>query len=676
MCGIAGFLLDEINPAAPDWLTAMTQSLFHRGPDDGGGVIFGMNGKPTVARRFAQREDRPNWSYIPAKIGMGARRLSIVDRSDAGAQPMSSPDGRVWLVYNGEIYNHAVLRSELSDAGATFHGHSDTEVLFNGYRAWGAEIFARLDGMFAAAIVDWAAGKMFLARDYFGIKPLYLGRFEGGMGFASEIKALLMLPGQPAGINETVLRDFLCDGRIDVSDETMFTDIWAMPAGSYLELDLRGKGAMHAGATLHYLEWPFDANADAKGEQRLRDMLQTSVRSHLQGEVPIGSCLSGGIDSSSVVSLAHALKTSGAFDQLSQHTFTAVLPGDALDESQYAQAVIDACDGLESHRIEPTPERFIACVDDLLWHQEQPFGSPSIYMQWEVMRLARARGVTVLLDGQGGDELFCGYEGYIPMFLADLLRRGKIGRFRREYKCARQCHYRDRKLLKHVLAALLPAATREKWRRADWLTKRPWLDPELFIAEVAPTMWDRLGIRAANGRSEPASAFAGRWWSMLRRDSLPQLLRFEDRNSMAHSIEARVPFLTRAVLMESVSGTVGDHAQGAPVDALPISADDKIVDGQLKASLRAAMRGVVPDAVLNRRDKIGFSAPTGNWMRGGLEPWWKELVTSQSFLDRGCFLPKGVVKLIDRTKAGDDEAALHLWRVAMVEQWARRFLDG
>ena len=676
MCGIAGFLLDEINPAAPDWLTAMTQALFHRGPDDGGGVIFGMNAKPTVARRFPERDDRPNWSYIPAKIGIGARRLSIVDRSDAGAQPMSSPDGRVWLVYNGEIYNHAALRDELREIGSNFDGHSDTEVVLNGYRAWGAEVFARLDGMFACAIVDWAAGKMYLARDYFGIKPLYLGRFDDGMGFASEIKALLMLPGQPAGINETVLRDFLCDGRIDASEETMFTDIWSMPAGSYLEIDLRGKGTMHAGATLHYFDWAYDANDGDKGEHALRETLKGAVRSHLQGDVPIGSCLSGGVDSSSIVSLAHALRQAGEFDQLSQHTFTAVLPGDALDESHFAQAVVDACRGLESHRVEPSPERFVACVDELLWHQEQPFGSPSIYMQWEVMRLARERGVTVLLDGQGGDELFCGYEGYIPMHLADLLRRGKVRRFRREYKFARQGYYRNKKLLKHVMAALLPAATREKWRRADWLTKRPWLDPELFIADAAPTMWERLGIQRANERSKPASAFSGRWWSMIRRDSLPQLLRFEDRNSMAHSIEARVPFLTRAMLMASVGESVGDHAQGASVDAPALSADEKIVDGQLKVSLRDAMRGVVPDRVLDRTDKIGFSAPTGAWMRGGLEPWWKELVTSQSFLDRGCFLPKGVVKLIERTEAGDDEAALHLWRVAIVEQWARRFLDG
>lgn len=671
MCGIAGFLLDEVNPAAPDWLTAMTQSLFHRGPDDGGGVIFGMNGKPTVERRFPAPSDRPNWSYIPAKLGMGARRLSIVDRSDAGYQPMSSPDGRIWLVYNGEIYNHAELRTELRELGSNFRGNSDTEVLLNGYRSWGANVFERLEGMFAAAIVDWAAGKMYLLRDFFGIKPLYLCRFDGGMGFASEIKALLMLPGQPAGINETMLRDFLCDGRIDTSEETMFSDIWSLPSGNYLEIDLRGKGTLHAGAKLvafdyrERMDWPDQPDAIAS-------FLRYSIESHLQGDVQIGSCLSGGLDSSSIVCIANDLRQSGKYRHLSQHTFTAVLPGNDLDESAYAQAVVDDCDGLASHRIEPTPERFIECVEELIWHQEQPFGSPSIYMQWEVMRLARERGVTVLLDGQGGDELFCGYEGYIPMFLADLLRRGKMARFRREYKYVKAGHYQGRKLIKHVLASLLPAATRDKWRRADWLTKRPWLDPELFIADADPKMAERLEIQPVVKNDAKRSAFERRWWSMIRSESLPQLLRFEDRNSMAHSIEARVPMLNRNLLELAMGRTY----QGESHAQFRVVADEHIVDGQLKASLRQAMTGIVPDSIVNRTDKIGFSAPTGAWMRGGLEPWWRELVTSQSFLDRGCFLPKGVVKLIERTDAGDDEAALHLWRTAIVEQWARQFLDG
>lgn len=667
MCGIAGILLDEIDPTMPSRLTAMTQTMFHRGPDDGGGVVFGMGGKPAVERRFLAKDDAPDWSFIPAKLGIASRRLSIVDRSDAGRQPMASEDNRVWLVYNGEIYNHAELRNELAEQGMRFRGHSDTEVLLNGYRTWGGDVFARLEGMFACAIVDWTAGKMLLARDFFGIKPLYLCRFDGGMAFASEIKALLTLPGQPAGINEAVLRDFLCDGRIDTNEETMFEDIWSLPAGNVLDLDLRGKGTMHAGGELRSFREQGDVGWKNSADP-LASMLRTSVACHLQGEVPIGSCLSGGLDSSSIVCIANDLRKSGEHDNLSQHTFTATLPGNALDEAEYAQAVIDACAGLESHHTTPTPERFVDCVRDLVWHQEQPFGSPSIFMQWEVMRLARECGVTVLLDGQGGDELFCGYEGYIPMFLADLLRRGKLGRFRREFKAAKAGHFKGRKLLKHVIASMLPAATRDKMRRAEWAVKRPWLDPDIFAPDAAPKMTERLAIERPASPEFGRTAFAKRWWSMIRSESLPALLRFEDRNSMAFSIESRVPMLSGFVLRAAMD-------QGAMNPETTVTADDKIVEGQLKANLREAMRDIVPDKILNRTDKIGFSAPTAQWMRGGLSDWWKECVTSQSFLDRGCFDPKGVLRLVERFDGGDDDAAPHLWRLAITEEWARVFLD-
>lgn len=671
MCGIAGILLDEIDPAMPARLAAMTQTMFHRGPDDGGGVVFGMGGKPTVERRFPGPSDTPDWSYIPAKLGIASRRLAIVDRSNAGKQPMASDDERVWLVYNGEIYNHKSLREELAGQGMSFLGHSDTEVLLNGYRAWGSDVFPKLEGMFACAIVDWSAGKMFLARDFFGIKPLYLCRFIGGMAFASEIKALLTLPGQPAGINEAVLRDFLCDGRIDTGDETIFEDIWSLSGGTVLELDLRGKGTMHAGGVVRHFSndvvtnGPYQAGA-------LTQALRVSVRRHLQGEVPIGSCLSGGLDSSSIVCLANEIRRAGEFEHLSQHTFTAILPGEALDESDYAQAVIDACEGLESHRVAPSPERFVDCVRDLVWHQEQPFGSPSIYMQWEVMRLAREHGVTVLLDGQGGDELFCGYEGYIPMFLADLLRRGKLSRFRREYKAARRGHFAGRKLLRHVVAALLPPTTRDRMRRTEWAVKRPWLAPDIFAPDAAPEMTERLNISREPEHEFGTTQYMKRWWAMIRSESLPALLRFEDRNSMAFSIEARVPILDKlpwAVARgEAIQLSVPGNQDGI--------SDSRIVNGRLKVVLRNAMKGVVPEKVLSRRDKIGFSAPTAKWMRGGLAPWWKECVTSQSFLDRGCFSANGVLDLVRRFESGDDEAAPHLWRLAITEQWARVFLDG
>lgn len=673
MCGIAGILLDEIDPTMPARLAAMTQTMFHRGPDDGGGVVFGMGGKPTVERRFPRKDDAPDWSFVPAKLGIASRRLAIVDRSEAGRQPMASEDARVWLVFNGEVYNHAELREELSEQGMQFRGQSDTEVLLNGYRAWGGDVFAKLEGMFACAIVDWSAGKMFLARDFFGIKPLYLCRFDGGMAFASEIKALLTLPGQPAGINEAVLRDFLCDGRIDTSEETIFEDIWSLPGGDMLELDLRGKGTMHAGGRTSCFGAIRSLWTDReKRPSAIPELLRASIRWHLQGDVSIGSCLSGGLDSSSIVCLADEYRRRGRHEHLSQHTFTATLTGDSLDEAEYAQAVIDACDGLESHRVEPSPERFVECARDLVWHQEQPFGSPSIYMQWEVMRLTRQQGVTVLLDGQGGDEIFCGYEGYIPMFLADLLRRGKLGRFRREYKAARAGHFSGRKLLKHVVAALLPAATRDRMRRAEWAVKRPWLDPDIFSPDAAPKMSERLDIQVEPPPAFGRSAFEKRYWSMIRSESLPSLLRFEDRNSMAFSIEARVPMLSRIMLLTVLGNSKDpDRIEKVP----PFHADECIVGGVLKANLRNAMRGIVPEKILNRTDKIGFSAPTAQWMRAGMSDWWKERVTSQSFLDRGCFDAKGVLALVRKFEGGDDSAALPLWRLAITEEWARVFLD-
>ncbi len=663
MCGITGFVLDEIDPQAPDWLTEMTQRLFHRGPDDGGAVVFGLNATPTVQRHLGKPGEKVDWSFIPAKVGLGARRLAILDPSPAGRQPMSSPDGRVWLVYNGELYNHATLREELRTAGLPFAGHGDTEVFFAAYRHWGCACFERFEGMWAAAIIDWAAGRLVLSRDRLGIKPLYISRFDGGMAFASEIKSLLVLLGAGQGVNEARLRDFLCDGRVDHTGHTLFENIWPAPPGCYVELDLRARGAIHAGgAVRRYWRPQYGWIDPPDAGQEVKHLLTDSIRAHLQSDVPIGSCLSGGLDSSSVVSLAHRAReeASRAAVHLTQHTFTAALPGHALDESAYARMVVESLPGLEGHVTLPSAERLVSDFSTLMWHQEQPFGSPSIYMQWEVMRLARETGVTVLLDGQGGDELFCGYEGYLPWYVAHLLRRGRLPRAWNEYRSASSIHFKSGGLFGHVVADMLSEATRRRWRLRHLLREQPWLVGDLFAADESAGLCETLDVRPAE-ESEPADAprFARRCWDVLLRDSLPSLLRFEDRNSMAFSIEARVPFLHRPILEL----------------AMRIRPELKIHRGRLKHVLRETMRGLVPEAVLNRRDKIGFSAPTALWLRGGLRDWWQEALTSRSFLERGCFAPKGVLELIKRFDAGDDSAASPLWRLAVTEQWARQFLD-
>ncbi|MBX3396546.1 MAG: asparagine synthase (glutamine-hydrolyzing) [Phycisphaerae bacterium] len=668
MCGIAGILLSEMNPAAPGWLTTMTQALHHRGPDDGGAVVFGQNGSPAVARVLGGPADTVDWQYLPTKLGLGARRLAIVDLTPAGHQPMSTADGGTWLVFNGEIYNHAALREELTARGMTFAGHCDTEVLLAAYRAWGPDCFKRLDGMWAVAIVDWFAGRLVLSRDRFGIKPLHLAKFDYGIAFSSEILPLLNLPGARRGVNEARLRDFLYDGRIDHTDQTLFDGVGSLPPGCYIELDVRARGAIDGRGTTHrywradYAEHPGVCDETIHAE--IRDTLSQSVRSHLQGDAPIGTCLSGGIDSSSIVCLLHRMRADRSLTDapLTQHAFTAALPGDALDERGYADRVVAACEGLDSHVVTPSPEGLIEAMPSLLRHQEQPFALPNVYMQWEIMRSARSAGIKVLLDGQGGDEIFCGYEGHIPAFLAHLVAQGRWSDFFREMRAARRMHFAEGGLWPHVIAAMLSDRRRDDWRRRKLARRQPWLSTELLDVEEPEGICDEIGIQAppADDPPEGTPAVLRRAWSIFRRESLPALLRFEDRSSSAFSLEARVPFLSRAMVELAMS----------------IPMESKIRDGVLKAPLRSAMRTIVPDAVLDRTDKLGFSVPIVSWMRGGLRAWWSDLVASRSFADRGCFDVKKLKLLTTRLDAGDSFAARSLWRAALVEHWAGIFLDG
>jgi asparagine synthase (glutamine-hydrolysing) len=612
MCGIVGFIFDALEPRGGEWLTAMTQRLYHRGPDDGGAVIFGLGGKPVIERHLGKPNEPVAWDYLAAQVGLGARRLAIIDLSEAGHQPMASPDGNSWLVFNGAIYNFRELRSELAAHGMNFRGASDTEVLLAAYRAWGMACFERFEGMWAVAIYDVPAGRVILSRDRLGIKPLYVAKLEKGLAFASEIKALLEIPGAPRAIEQTMLRDFLTRGYVDHTDNTLFEDIWSVPAGCAITLELRATGPKPTRRGKIWRYWTPAKSADSDGQftDRLRESLSSSVASHLISDVPLGSCLSGGLDSSTIVSLVHRLAAEdhSKATHWTQNAFTACLPGSSLDESRYAEAVINACAGLHWHRTEPTAARLQQDMASLVWHQEQPFGSPSIYMQWEVMRLARENGVTVLLDGQGGDELFCGYEGYIPPYIAHLLSHGAIGRAWREFRgAAREGHFRRIALKAHVAAHLLPRGMRDAMRTARDRSKLDWLAGDLFDTEPPVGICEGLGLKVDDPPHMPQadSKIQRHLWSILLSESLPALLRYEDRNSMAFSIEARVPLLDRRMV---------ELAMSIPVE-------EKIRGGRLKAVLRDAVRGLVPTQIIERRDKIGFTAPTADWLRGDLRDW-------------------------------------------------------
>ncbi len=542
MCGIAG----TVGGPAPDAavLDAMATAMAHRGPD-GQGV------------------------WQDADAGLAFRRLAIIDLDERSDQPLHL--GPWHLVFNGEIYNYRELREELRRAGHAFVTEGDGEVLLHAWDEWGELALDRVNGMFAFAIWHDERRTLTLAADPFGEKPLYWA-FEGGrLVFASDIRALVQAQPGLAQPRDSVLAPYLGLGLMPPIDESFFARVRRLPAAHVLRFS--------AGRVVVERYWAPRRVAVpatyAEAVAVLRDELVQSIRLRLRSDVPVGTSLSGGVDSSAIVCLSAEL----AGDHR-RHAFTARFPGYERDEWEYAHLVAQTAGVREHHPVAPTPADLLGDLDALVRDQEEPFGGLSIYAQWRVMQAARAAGVTVLLDGQGADELFGGYDGI----------GGWVTRSRGPRAIGRAAVTGDGRdeLARAIGAELLPAALRRRHRRG------------LCSPYVAGAVAD-----AAVGRPTPRGPGAD-GSSPLRREllrqsfhtSLPELLRYADRDSMAHSREARLPFLDRRI---------ANFAFSLPPQFLHRG-------GVRKAILRDAVRGTVPDVVLDRRDKVGFEPPQATWM--------------------------------------------------------------
>jgi asparagine synthase (glutamine-hydrolysing) len=584
VCGIAGILCSRGTDTAQVG-ASLLRVLTHRGPDDHGWLS--LRGT-TVCRG---RDDAPP---ADADVLLLHRRLSILDLSDAGWQPMSTPDGRYHLVFNGEIYNYLELRTELKALGHQFHSHSDTEVLLHAWTQWGERALVRLVGMFAFALLDTQTRRLLLARDCFGIKPLYYAHCRGGFAFASEVKALLEVPGISRRVNPQRLYDYLRRGCTDHGDETLFADVSQLPPAHFLRVSLDQPAAVHVARYW----WPpqgepLDISLD-EATARLREMFLESIRLHLRSDVPVGAALSGGIDSSAIVTAMRHVEP-----RLDLHTFSYVADDPALSEERWARSAGGRA-GATLHTVTATPDELAADLDRLIRLQDEPFGSTSIYAQYRVFGLAREAGIKVMLDGQGADELLGGYRPYLAARLASLVRGEQWGEAVRFLRQAAGLPGSGgiQGVLLHTTGLLCPPPLQGLARRlAGKSLMPPWLNRRWFT--------DR-GVRP---RGEAGSGRPRVLHEQLRRalaeTSLPMLLRYEDRNSMAHSIESRVPFLTPA-LVEFVLRLPEGYLIAA--------------DGTTKDVFRRAMRGIVPDEVLDRRDKIGFATPESRWLVR-LRPW-------------------------------------------------------
>lgn len=554
MCGISGIINTNKRPVNAKEIEAMNQLIIHRGPDDEG-------------------------FYFDTEFAFGHRRLSIVDLSSEGHQPMIY-DHKYAITYNGEVYNYLEIKEELLTYGYTFHSHTDTEVILASYDKWGEECVSKFNGMWAFALHDKEKNIIFCSRDRFGIKPFYFTETENQFIFGSEIKQLLSFHSRNY-VNETILMDYLLSGIQEHTDETFFEGIIKLPAAHNLIYNLTTHDyQINPFYTLHV-----DSNLSRQNEtysiQAYKNELERAIRLRLRSDVKVGTCLSGGMDSSSVATIAAKL-----YKESNQEPFTAITASSTEkenDESYFANIV--AQNGtMQWHVTQPQTQDFINTIDEVVYTQEEPFGSPSIFMQYFVMKKAKEIGCKVMLDGQGGDETLLGYEKYYPSaYLAYFKTKGLL----QTLKEIRNSHRNNTKMsLKwiaiYTVGSLFAYLRKKEYAKRASFVKKEYLGKLMVLDEIAKSYFDINDLQHLE----------------ITRTNLPVLLRYEDKNSMRHSVEARLPFIDYQTLET----------------ALSINISHKIHHGWTKYILRKAMEGILPNEIIWRKNKLGFNAPEATWL--------------------------------------------------------------
>src|SRR6266540_7207139 len=650
MCAIAG--LYDVSGRAID-LSALERMVLvqaHRGPDGEGYVLLDARGQERPLAVVGRLADAPGTRPYRHSIGLGHRRLAIIDLSPLGHQPMTTEDGRCWVTYNGEIYNHVELREELRAKGYRFRSASDTEVLLAAYQEWNEACVTRFNGMFAFAIWDRDRRRLFCARDRMGVKPFYYCWDGARFAFASEIKGLLAAGLRPSP-NQRAVFDYLDGACLDHSEDTFFEGIRQLPPAHTLTVDTQVTVQRYWG-----LPPCGEAGLSMRdAAERFRHLFRDAVRLRLRSDVPIGTCLSGGLDSSSIVCVAndlmfveHTVPCELIGER--QKTFSSCFEDPAYDERQFIRPVVERT-GAEAHYTFPDPKELVETVSHLVWQQDEPFGSTRIFAQWNVMRLASQRGVKVLLDGQGADELLAGYQSFFGAFLADLLAQGRGIALLRELRGYRRLHG---PLSRYALAALarefLPSSVAGYLRSrmtgsADWL------------ATDFRRQWGK--VTSSSETAAPRSRLRRLQQALLTGNGLRALLHYEDRNSMAFGVEARLPFLDHR-LVEF---------------AYALEASHRLREGWTKVVLRDAMDGILPDEVRWRRDKMGFVTPEDIWFRTSLREMTRDILSDSRTRARGYLNVEAALKEFEAHEAGRKNISFTIWRWLNLELWCRAFVD-
>jgi asparagine synthase (glutamine-hydrolysing) len=615
MCGINGRLSVGETLYTDQDIRPMMQKMHHRGPDDTG--TFFANG-----------------------LVFGFVRLSIIDLSPAGHQPFQSPDKRYTMVFNGEIFNYVELKEELKQLGHSFQTKTDTEVLLHSYMEWGQDMLHKLNGMWAIAIYDSQEQTVFFARDRYGIKPFYYTVSDGEFIFSSEIPCILEVLPEKCQANKSVLLDYLLFNKTEQTEDTFFKGIWKLMHGHCLTLDLKNRDF----SNIHPVKW-YDIHQrvnQTKGFMEAtayRKSFNEAVKLRLRSDVPIGVCFSGGLDSSAIASVII-----DDFDKKDLNTFSAIYDASfSGDESKFIYLYKEKPG--KRHYVTPSAESLLEDLDQFVECHGEPLPSTGPYAQYKVMELAKGN-VVVTIDGQGADEQLAGYHYFFGFYYKDLLKKGKFFRLLKEMLAYTRIH-KSLFAFKTFAFFLLPGKWRVKLKANDL------------------SYLDRSFVKQFGGDSKIADNLYG---SATLKDALinhfeyklEHLLKWEDRNSMYFSLEARVPFLDYR-LVEQTLATWSDMI---------------IRDGWTKYILREAMKGTLPEAIRMRVDKNGFMTPQDEWFR---TPIWQEkinsIIDSPSFASRGLFDLEAVKSQYQKHLKGEVQIAKEIWKWVHTELWFRRYID-
>lgn len=636
MCGISGIYNLKQNAVNEHVLRAMSDALSHRGPDDQGDILLDN-----------------------ARLGLAHRRLSIIDLSKAGHQPMSNEDGSIWVTCNGEIYNYLELKEGLVGKGHIFKSKTDTEVILHSYEEEGLDCLKKFVGMWGFALWDSRKKILFCARDRIGKKPFYYFHNQDFFIFASEIKALLKNPAVSSAPNDKTIFRYLYQGilrdmynqffYVDASDETFFAHVKQLLPGHYLTLK-EGRLEIKKYWSLDFKDKIFHQN-DEKYIDEFNGIFENAVKIRLRGDVPLGVYLSGGLDSSSVACMAKRLLAGQRIK-----AFTTYFEGTKYDERNFAQLVAKDT-GFDWQPMSPSRQGLFADMENIVRSMDQPFTELSIYPQWEVMKKAHENGIRIMLNGHGGDEILGGYPTNFPYYFADLLREGHLGLFWKEagiyskrYNTARYTNFLQAGRV--MLSSSIPGVVKNRLKRFA-LKNTNLLNRDFFMEHIGdmPVMQD----------AEFGNFMDINFYITMSFYPMPFWLHSEDRVSMNFSVESRSPFL--------------DHRLVEYCAKLPYQ--QKIRDGFTKHLLRQSLKGILPEEIRNRTDKKGFTGPVQQWLSED-KGYIMDILQSDSFSQRRYFNHDEVLSEYQNFCNGRKGNFFFsvVWSWINLELWMREFIDN